>query len=56
MNSTFMAVSRAGFNSETFPNLRDIILVNEPEAAAIYTARYLKEDKGREFLQASPFN
>ena len=30
-------------------------MVTEPEAAAIYTARYLKEDTGREFLKASSF-
>ncbi|KAH0556986.1 hypothetical protein GP486_005225 [Trichoglossum hirsutum] len=52
-NSTFRAVKNAGFNEETFPNLNDIVMVSEPEAAAIYTARYLKEDKGKEFLRAS---
>jgi hypothetical protein len=46
----------AGFNKAIFPNLRDIIMVTEPEAAAIYTARYLKEDTGREFLKASSFD
>jgi hypothetical protein len=30
-----------------------MILVTEPEAAAIYTARYLKEDKKTDFLKAS---
>jgi hypothetical protein len=28
-------------------------MVSEPEAAAIYTARYLKEDKKKEFLKVS---
>ena len=28
-------------------------MVSEPEAAAIYTARYLNEDKKKEFLKAS---
>jgi hypothetical protein len=46
-------VKRAGFDNATFPNLRDIIMVTEPEAAAVYTARYLKEDTGREFLKES---
>lgn len=41
----------AGFNSITFPKLRDIVMVTEPEAAAIYTARYLKEKHGRDFLK-----
>jgi hypothetical protein len=31
-------------------------MVSEPEAAAIYTARYLKEDKKKEFLKASVVN
>jgi hypothetical protein len=28
-------------------------MVSEPEAAAIYTARYLNKDKKKEFLKAS---
>jgi hypothetical protein len=32
-----------------------MIMVTEPEAAAVYAARYLKEDAGREFLKASFF-
>lgn len=31
-------------------------MVTEPEAAAVYTARYLKEDTGREFLKESLLN
>jgi hypothetical protein len=42
-NSTFRAMTKAGFNRETFPNLDKVILVTEPEAAAFYTARYVKE-------------
>lgn len=42
-NSTFRAFTRAGFNQELFPNLRDIIIISEPEAAAIYTARHFQE-------------
>ena len=30
-----------------------MILVTEPEAAALYTARHLKEDKNTEFLKVS---
>lgn len=44
---------RAGFNKKTFPNLKDVMMVSEPEAAAIYTARHLKEDKETEFLHVS---
>lgn len=50
-NATFVAVKRAGFNTTAFPKLRDIIMVTEPEAAAICAARCLKEDAGREFLK-----
>lgn len=31
-------------------------MVTEPEAAAVYAARYLKEDAGHEFLKASFWN
>ncbi|KAN0071918.1 hypothetical protein V8E54_009647 [Elaphomyces granulatus] len=50
-NSIFRALTRAGFNQNTFPNLIDMLLVSEPEAAAIYTARYLKELDGADFLK-----
>ena len=46
------AFKAAGFNEVTFPNLKDIIMVSEPEAAAIYTARYLNKDKEKEFFKA----
>jgi len=42
---------KAGFNNENFPRLNNMILVTEPEAAAIYTARYLKEVMGQDFLK-----
>lgn len=51
MNSTYRVIKKAGFNEETFPSLNEIITVTEPEAAAIFTARYLKEDKKTEFLK-----
>ncbi|KAH6724439.1 hypothetical protein DL95DRAFT_464978 [Leptodontidium sp. 2 PMI_412] len=50
-NSTFRALVEAGFSRDTFPNLREMLLVSEPEAAAIYTARYLKEANGGNFLR-----
>jgi hypothetical protein len=53
-NSTFRALTRAGFNRQTFPELRDFLLVSEPEAAAVYTARQQKELMGANFLNASP--
>ncbi|KUJ14621.1 actin-like ATPase domain-containing protein [Mollisia scopiformis] len=50
-NSTIRAIKEAGFNELTYPNLENIIMVTEPVAAAIYTARHLKEDKKVEFLK-----
>jgi molecular chaperone DnaK (HSP70) len=50
-NSTLRAVRTAGFNEKNFPNLQDTIMVTEPEAAAIYTARYLKSLKGEDVLK-----
>lgn len=41
----------AGFNESNFLKLNDIIMVSEPKAAAIYAARYLKEEMGRDFLK-----
>jgi len=52
-NSTFRALTRAGFNNDTFPQLRDMLLVSEPEAAAIYTAQFLKERNGARFFKVS---
>ncbi|KAF2168394.1 hypothetical protein M409DRAFT_53083 [Zasmidium cellare ATCC 36951] len=49
-NSMFKAISKAGFNSEQLPTLKDIMVVSEPEAAALFTAQDLK-DQGTDFLQ-----
>ncbi|PVH79969.1 hypothetical protein DL98DRAFT_588754 [Cadophora sp. DSE1049] len=50
-NLTFRALTNAGFNKDTFPLLGDVMLVSEPEAAAVYTARFLKEYYGADFLR-----
>jgi len=50
-NSMFRALTRAGFNQTNFPKLIDMLVVSEPEAAAIYTAKYLKELGGTDFLE-----
>ncbi|KAH7078751.1 hypothetical protein BKA63DRAFT_591475 [Paraphoma chrysanthemicola] len=42
-NSTLKAIRNAGFNERNFPQLGRYIMVSEPEAAAIYTARYMQE-------------
>jgi hypothetical protein len=44
-NATYRAVTLAGFNKNTFPGLENIKMLAEPEAAAVYTARYLKEEE-----------
>ncbi|KAL5328743.1 hypothetical protein ACEPPN_002247 [Leptodophora sp. 'Broadleaf-Isolate-01'] len=50
-NSIFRALTKAGLSRENFPLLDEMILVSEPEAAAIYTARYLKEVNGQYLLR-----
>jgi hypothetical protein len=52
-NATIRAIIKAGFNANNFPNLQEYILVTEPEAAAVYTARTLKQELGGEFLRVS---
>jgi hypothetical protein len=42
-NATLRAITNAGFNQDTFPLLNQYLFVNEPEAASIYTVRYLKQ-------------
>jgi len=54
-NSTLHAIQKSGFNEKNFPKLSDIIMITEPEAAAIFTARHLKEEKQEEFLKASNY-
>lgn len=41
---TFQAVWQAGFNSDNFPTLGRITMVSEPEAAALYTFRIVRND------------
>ncbi|OQV06071.1 hypothetical protein CLAIMM_10703 [Cladophialophora immunda] len=50
-NSTFRALTNAGFNQEYFPKLANVLFITEPEAAAIYTARYLKDEIHEIFLK-----
>lgn len=51
MNSTYRALRKVGFNQESFPKLKEIIFVTEPVAAAINTARYLKDTMVQDFLK-----
>ncbi|KAH6865782.1 hypothetical protein BKA58DRAFT_413432 [Alternaria rosae] len=39
---TLEAVAKAGFNTPEFPQLKNIIMTTEPEAAAIYTTKILR--------------
>lgn len=39
---TLEAVAKAGFNTPEFPQLKNIIMTTEPEAAAIYTMKILR--------------
>lgn len=55
MNSTYRALRKVGFNQESFPKLKEIIFVTEPVAAAIYTARYLKDTMGQDFLKEKEY-
>ncbi|KUJ14213.1 uncharacterized protein LY89DRAFT_720573 [Mollisia scopiformis] len=50
-NLLLQAVNNAGFNAETFPNLRNYTIIPEPEAAAIYLIRHLEDDKNINFLK-----
>jgi hypothetical protein len=53
-NLNYKAIRDGGFNKSSFPQLQDVIVTTEPEAAASYTARYLKESLGRQFLKVNP--
>lgn len=51
MNATFRAISKAGLNKAKFPALREVIFVSESEAAALFTARFIRESLGFDFLR-----
>ena len=51
MNSTFRAMTKAGFNRANFPRLQEVLFITESEAAALYVARYYRDEKGQEFLK-----
>jgi len=50
LNSTYRAITGAGFNRANFPRLNDVMFITESEAAARYTVRHYKEEKAVEFL------
>jgi hypothetical protein len=51
----FRALTRAGFTAEIFPRLEEMLLISEPEAAAVYTARFLREKDGIEFIKVGRY-
>jgi hypothetical protein len=55
-NRTFRAISKAGFDESNFRRLRDVIMVSEPEAAALYTLKDLREQDGEESINVSLSN
>lgn len=54
-NSTIRAITNAGFNKSTFPNLKKYYVVTEAEAAALYTARFLKEKEAEPLKKGECF-
>ncbi|KAF2249310.1 hypothetical protein BU26DRAFT_519428 [Trematosphaeria pertusa] len=55
MNSTYRALSKAGFSRTSFPMLQDVVFVTEPEAAAMYTARYYSDQRQESFLRQNRY-
>lgn len=55
-NRTFRAISKAGFDESNFKRLREVIMVSEPEAAALYTLKDLRTQDGEESINVSLSN
>jgi hypothetical protein len=53
LNSTYRALSKAGFNRTNFPKLGEVMFVTESEAAAHYVARFYRDERGQQFLKVS---
>jgi hypothetical protein len=53
INSTYRALTKAGFNQTNFPKLRDVMLITESEAAAHYVARFYRDEKAQQILKVS---
>ena len=51
----FRALTRAGFTAKIFPQLEEMLLISEPEAAAVYTARFLREKDGIDFIKVGRY-
>ncbi|KAH7078168.1 hypothetical protein BKA63DRAFT_552283 [Paraphoma chrysanthemicola] len=55
LNSTYRAITKAGFSSVNFPRLNDPMFVTESEAAARYTVRYYKDTQKMDFLKDNSY-
>jgi hypothetical protein len=53
MNSTYRALTKAGFNQKNFPKLQDVMFITESEAAAHYVARFYRDEKRQDILKVS---
>jgi hypothetical protein len=53
MNSTYRALTKAGFNQNNFPKLQDVMFITESEAAAHYVARFYRDEKRQDILKVS---
>ena len=53
INRTFRAVTEAGFNADHFPNLREIVMLSEPEATALSIAKTIRTRFGERPLVVS---
>jgi hypothetical protein len=51
INSTYRAITKAGFNQVNFPKLRDVMFITESEAAAHYVARFYRDERGQQILK-----
>lgn len=49
--ATYRAIKKAGFNEDRFPLLNDVMFITEPEAGALYAARFLRNEMKRDFLK-----
>jgi hypothetical protein len=51
INSTYRALTKAGFNQSNFPKLREVMFITESEAAAHYVARFYRDEKAQQILK-----
>lgn len=52
-NATYHAIKGAGFNEQTFQKLNSIVMVSEPEAAALHVVKSMRDEYQQHFLKVS---